>query len=121
MQNYFRYATKEGSSTSLLAHLGGALAGLIIGVQVLKNRKSEKWERVLKWVLLIVSIIAFIVFIICNDYGLQLDASKGLRKVQVPTDNTSWSDYIDDDGVEQLWLAAVQWKYFFWPETQFKT
>lgn len=31
------------------------------------------------------------------------------------------SDYDDDDGVEQLWLAAVQWKYFFWPETQFKT
>ena len=23
------------------------------------------------------------------------------------------SDYDDDDGVEQLWLAAVQWKYFF--------
>ena len=36
------------NSVSLLAHLGGGLTGLVIGIMVMKDRKPEFWERCLK-------------------------------------------------------------------------
>jgi hypothetical protein len=40
----------ETSSTSYAGHAFGALAGLLIGVFVLVNRKVEDWEVIFKWI-----------------------------------------------------------------------
>lgn len=41
---------KTESSTSYAGHAFGALAGLLIGILVLENRKVEDWELIFKWI-----------------------------------------------------------------------
>ena len=43
------YVLGQSSSTSYAGHGFGALAGLLIGVFVLVNRKVEDWEVIFKW------------------------------------------------------------------------
>ena len=49
-----------------MAHLGGALTGFLIGVNVLRNLRQERWERVLWWITFVVLIILFSSAIIIN-------------------------------------------------------
>jgi len=50
------------------AHFGGALAGLLIGIHVLRNLKPQKWETIIWrvsiciWVVLAVVTIAWNIF-----------------------------------------------------------
>ena len=46
--------------TSYVAHFCGGLAGLLIGILVLKNRKVEHWETRLK----LISVCAFVLLIL---------------------------------------------------------
>lgn len=51
---YFRYAedSLNGTSVSYVAHLTGALAGLTIGLLVLKNFEQKLHEQLIWWVAL---------------------------------------------------------------------
>ncbi|XP_076048803.1 rhomboid-related protein 2-like isoform X2 [Oratosquilla oratoria] len=49
------YFSVDPSNTGHMAHLGGALAGLLVGVNVLRNLEREPWEKYCWW-------IAFIIF-----------------------------------------------------------
>ena len=44
---YNRY-TNTNTNTSYVAHLTGALVGLMVGFLVLRNRYVEPWEKILK-------------------------------------------------------------------------
>ena len=60
---YKRYNSGSSEDTpqkiSIVAHLSGAIAGLLVGIIVLKNRKVHTWEIRLK----ILCIITFALFI----------------------------------------------------------
>lgn len=43
------YASAE-TATGHMAHLGGAVAGVLVGVLVLRNLEVEKWETYCKWI-----------------------------------------------------------------------
>ncbi|XP_063989164.1 rhomboid-related protein 1-like isoform X2 [Diachasmimorpha longicaudata] len=47
---YHRYVLHETKGIGYDAHLAGALAGLLVGINVLRNLKVTKWERVVWWV-----------------------------------------------------------------------
>ncbi|CAL4122434.1 unnamed protein product, partial [Meganyctiphanes norvegica] len=60
------YFAEQVSSTGHMAHLGGALAGILVGVNVLRNLKREPWERYCWW-------IAFVIFVILMGTGIILN------------------------------------------------
>ncbi|XP_021960311.1 rhomboid-related protein 3 isoform X2 [Folsomia candida] len=71
---YYRYVTEEEQKVGYVAHIGGALAGLLVGIYTLKNLHVTTWEKWLWWAMLIISTILF-VFAICwnifyDDYYL---------------------------------------------------
>lgn len=49
---YNRYAMETKSRTSYAAHFAGALAGFLVGLNVLRNLKIRSWEIKLGWVML---------------------------------------------------------------------
>jgi len=65
---YNRYMGDTSSKVGYAAHFGGALAGLLIGIHVLRNLRPQKWERIVErismvaWILLAAGAIAWNVF-----------------------------------------------------------
>ena len=49
-----------------MAHLGGALTGVLVGVNVLRNLKHEKWEDYCWWAAFVFLVILFISAILFN-------------------------------------------------------
>jgi len=57
---YGRYVQNESNRTSYSAHIAGALAGFLIGVNVLRNLKAQRWEVILGWFVFISYINQFL-------------------------------------------------------------
>ncbi|KJH43022.1 peptidase, S54 family [Dictyocaulus viviparus] len=57
---YQRYFVDRTDRVSYVSHIGGFLAGIFLGVVVLRNFRFHRWERKLWWA----SLIAFIVFLV---------------------------------------------------------
>ncbi|MDK2413612.1 rhomboid family intramembrane serine protease, partial [Aphanizomenon sp. 202] len=47
---YDTYGSATPSNTGHMAHLGGAIAGVLVGVSILRNLQRRRWERVCWWV-----------------------------------------------------------------------
>lgn len=47
---YYRYIADVDTKVGYAAHFAGAMAGLLVGVNVLRNLQVEKWEKVVRWV-----------------------------------------------------------------------
>lgn len=45
----YRHVTEQNDKIGYVAHLCGAIAGLLVGIGVLRNLKVNKWERILWW------------------------------------------------------------------------
>ncbi|XP_068228946.1 rhomboid-related protein 1-like isoform X2 [Palaemon carinicauda] len=60
------YLAATPSHTGHMAHFGGALAGVLVGVFVLRNLRKEKWERIFQWISIAVFFAVVIVGIILN-------------------------------------------------------
>ncbi|KAL5012519.1 hypothetical protein ScPMuIL_011070 [Solemya velum] len=60
---YRRFTESGGTKVGISAHIGGLLAGLLLGIPVLKNIKRLEWEKTLGWVTLAVY-LAFVAFAI---------------------------------------------------------
>ena len=58
-RRYNQNSEKSYQKISVVAHLSGAVAGLLVGIIVLKNRKVHTWEIKLK----ILCIITYAIFI----------------------------------------------------------
>ncbi|XP_066251521.1 rhomboid-related protein 2-like [Euwallacea similis] len=57
---YDRYFLNINKQVGCIAHLGGAVAGLLVGIYILKNLKVKNFERYLWWM----AVVAFVVFIL---------------------------------------------------------
>ncbi|KAK4323889.1 hypothetical protein Pmani_005443 [Petrolisthes manimaculis] len=58
--------TNPGSSTGHMAHLGGAMAGVLVGVVVLRNLRKEKWEGYCWWSSLVLFLALLILAVVLN-------------------------------------------------------
>ncbi|GLG99127.1 Rhomboid-like protein, partial [Gryllus bimaculatus] len=47
---YKRYVPEASDSVGYVAHLAGALAGLLVGINVLRNLRVKKWENIVWWI-----------------------------------------------------------------------
>ena len=47
-QRYNDASAAARSSTSVIAHIGGSVTGILLGFIILKNIKVEKWEKTVK-------------------------------------------------------------------------
>ncbi len=85
---YRRLALDACDKVSYTAHIGGALAGLLLGVILLRNIHRLKWERVLQWIglgmVLRVMLIAIIMTIVIKPGGDALLSTRCVSSTQTP-------------------------------------
>ena len=69
---YDRYVSPRNNRTSYAAHLAGAVAGLLVGILVLRNLKVRKHEIIIGWVSMVIFILllgsAVLFNILNSDY-----------------------------------------------------
>lgn len=63
---YNRYATGPDRKVAYIAHIAGALAGLLIGHVVLRNLRPLRWERVLWWISLVTFLVLIFIMALFN-------------------------------------------------------
>ena len=49
----YRHLTDQHDQIGYIAHLSGAVAGLLVGIGVLRNLEVRRWERILWWIAII--------------------------------------------------------------------
>ena len=65
---YKRYGTAEKSKVGYMAHLGGFIGGLFLGIVCLKNLKVRSWERVIWYIALVVILIMMLIAVLVNTF-----------------------------------------------------
>lgn len=63
---YERYYASGPGRTSYVAHLAGALAGLLIGLFTLRNLRVRKWEQIIQLVALALFVFLAVTAIVYN-------------------------------------------------------
>lgn len=58
------------TNVSILAHLGGAVSGILVGIYTLRNMHVVTFEKYLWWISLIVYILFIVVVIIVHIFVL---------------------------------------------------
>lgn len=66
----------QSNSVSYVAHIGGFVCGLLMGIVVLRNFKQHSWERVVWWISLIGYIVLVIVCVLWNIFYKQYPPSE---------------------------------------------
>lgn len=65
---YDRYFLNIENNVGVMAHVGGAVAGLLVGIYILKNLKQTTFEKYLWWVALVLFIILMVTAIFLNIF-----------------------------------------------------
>lgn len=66
---YGRYSeNSKETRTSYVAHFAGALAGLLIGVNCLRNLRVHKWENIVGWIMLVLYACLMLFAILWNIF-----------------------------------------------------
>lgn len=63
---YNRYNSNQDDKTAYAAHFGGAMAGLLVGIVVLRNLEVEKFEKILQRIAITIFVLFMVVAIIWN-------------------------------------------------------
>ena len=66
---YVRCFSDGENRTGFMGHLCGALAGLLVGIFVLDNRRVRKWEPIVQWLALILFGLFVLFAILWNIFG----------------------------------------------------
>lgn len=66
MAVYYRYVENVDTKVGYVAHFAGALAGLLVGVNVLRNLHVEKWEKIVWWLCLTTYVLLLAALIAAN-------------------------------------------------------
>ena len=69
---YYRYLGVD-TKVSYVAHIAGALVGLLLGIVVLRNLRVHSWEKGLWWCALIVFLGLFLTLIVWNAVEIGLE------------------------------------------------
>lgn len=67
--NYYTY--QNNGSISYISHLGGAVCGLLVGVNVLRNLRETKVEKIIWWICMVLYIGLMSTFI-CLELALNV-------------------------------------------------
>lgn len=51
-----------------MAHIGGFVAGLLMGIVVLRNFKKKAWERAVWWIALVGFLLLFLLCVLWNIF-----------------------------------------------------
>ncbi|XP_045454178.1 rhomboid-related protein 2 [Melitaea cinxia] len=65
---YDRYWGSLQQNIGYMAHLGGAVAGLLVGIGVLRNLEKRKWEKRLWWAAVVIYFSLMIAGILANIF-----------------------------------------------------
>ncbi|CAH8564309.1 unnamed protein product [Dicrocoelium dendriticum] len=65
---YARFKNPEASRIGFSAHFGGFLAGVLLGIPILRNLKVEKWEKVCFWICIVFCSLFLLFAIIFNIF-----------------------------------------------------
>ncbi|KAJ4445267.1 hypothetical protein ANN_07068 [Periplaneta americana] len=63
---YTRYVLLQESQIGYVAHLAGAIAGLLVGINVLRNLEVKSWEKKVWWASIILYTVLMLAAIIWN-------------------------------------------------------
>ncbi|KAG8232726.1 hypothetical protein J437_LFUL013319 [Ladona fulva] len=63
---YYRYVEEVDRQIGYAAHLAGAIAGLLVGINILRNLEVRQWERVIWWASLVLFAALMIGAVIWN-------------------------------------------------------
>lgn len=63
---YNRYTKQLDETIAYTAHFGGALAGLLVGIWVLRNIDSTTKEKYIWWIALVIYLVLMGILIILN-------------------------------------------------------
>lgn len=63
-----RYIAQTEQQVAYAAHLAGGVAGLLVGLYVLRNLEVHSWERVLLWCAICVFVILITAFVMWNIF-----------------------------------------------------
>lgn len=63
---YTRYVLNEDNKIGYAAHLAGAIAGLLVGINILRNLEVKSWERKVWWASIILFTVLMLGAIIWN-------------------------------------------------------
>ena len=66
---YVRYFSEAENTTGFMGHFCGALAGLLVGIFVLDNRRIQSWETFVQWISLAIFLLLLGFAILWNVYG----------------------------------------------------
>ncbi|XP_042219677.1 rhomboid-related protein 2-like isoform X2 [Homarus americanus] len=88
------YGSSNPSNTGHMAHLGGAIAGMLVGINILRNLKRRRWEKFLWWV-------AFFVYLAMVVTGIVLNCV-----LPVP-DFFPDNDYTEEASLKDLFLNSL--------------
>lgn len=66
---YVRFFSDTPNRTGFMGHLCGALAGLLVGVFVLDNRRVREWEPIVQWISFTLFILLISFAIVWNIFG----------------------------------------------------
>ncbi|XP_050299558.1 rhomboid-related protein 2 [Anthonomus grandis grandis] len=84
---YYRYVLNKRESIGYVAHFGGALAGLLVGINILRNLSETKTEKIIWWVSITIYTFLMAMCIIWN---------------------ISWTSYFPTDATWQNYLKYNQ-------------
>lgn len=63
---YYRYIENVETKVGYAAHFAGAIAGLLVGVNVLRNLQVETWEKVVWWISFVIYVSSIAALIAIN-------------------------------------------------------
>ncbi|KAF4517754.1 hypothetical protein B566_EDAN002959 [Ephemera danica] len=65
---YQRYVVNDAKSTQIgyMAHFAGGIAGLLVGIYVLKNLQSKSWEKKLWWFSVALFLVLLVICVVWN-------------------------------------------------------
>lgn len=66
---YVRYFSDEENTTGFMGHFCGALAGLLVGIFILENRRVRTWETFVQWISISLFALLLGFAILWNVYG----------------------------------------------------
>ena len=91
---YVKYYSEGDNKTGFMGHLCGALAGLLVGIFVLDNRRVRTWEPIVQWISLTIFLLMVIFAIIWNIGAntWMCDSSSNEYCVYLEPDDTPLND-----------------------------